>query len=75
MKVAKARLKVPSLTWCKLQQEEREKVKKKPIANWKAMVTKVKEHYLLEDYDIQLHKKRKILKQKDMDVASYTKEF
>ena len=39
------------------------------------MVTKVKEKYLPKEYEIQLHKKWQGLKQKDMDVASYTKEF
>ena len=39
------------------------------------MVTKVKENYLPEDYEIQLHRKRQGLKQKDMDVASYTEKF
>lgn len=48
---------------------------KKPIASWKAMVTKIKENYLPKDYEIQLHKKRQSLKQKDLDVAAYTKEI
>ena len=46
VKVAKARLRGPTLTWWKFLQEEREKVNTKPITNWKAMVTKIKEHYL-----------------------------
>ena len=39
------------------------------------MVAKIKETYLYEDYEIQLHKKRHNLKQKDLDVASYTEEL
>lgn len=39
------------------------------------MVAKVKENYLLEEYDIQLHKKRPNLRQRDLDVAAYTEEF
>lgn len=39
------------------------------------MVAKIRDNYLLEDYEIQLHKKRQILKKKDMDVTSYAKEF
>ena len=39
------------------------------------MVTKVKEKYLPKDYEIQIHKKRQGLKQKDLDVTTYTKEF
>ena len=52
VKVEKARLRGLALTWWKLLHEERERVNKKPIANWKAMVTKIKEHYLLEDHKI-----------------------
>ena len=62
VKVEKERLRGPSLTWWKFIQEEREKEGKKPISNWKDMVAKFKEKYLLEDYEIQLHKKRQNLK-------------
>ena len=75
VKVAKARLRGPALTWWKFIQEEREREGKKPITNWKAMVAKIRDNYLPEDYEIQLHKKRQSLKQKDLDVASYTEEF
>jgi hypothetical protein len=46
---------------------------KNPIENWSAMVTKIKENFLPEDFEIQLHKKRQGLKKKDLDVTSYTK--
>ena len=75
VKVAKSRLRGAALTWWKFLQEERKREGKKPIANWQAMVTKIKENYLPEDYEIQLHKKRQSLKQKDLDVAAYTEEF
>ena len=39
------------------------------------MVTLVKEAYVLEDYEILLHKKRQSVRQKKMDVLSYTEEF
>ena len=48
---------------------------KKPSAKWKDMVNKVKEQYLHEDNEIQLYKKRKSLKKKEMDVANYIEEF
>ena len=48
----KARLRVATLIWWNFLQEEREKVNKKPISYWKAIVTKVKENYLPEDYEI-----------------------
>lgn len=35
----------------------------------------VKENYLLEDYEVQLHQTRKNLKQRDMDISTYTEEF
>ena len=58
VRFAKSRLKGQALTWWKFVQEERESEGKKPIANWKEMVAKFKERYLLEDYEIQIHKKR-----------------
>ena len=39
------------------------------------MVTKIMEIYLPKINEIQLHKKRQGLKQKDMDVASYIEEL
>ena len=35
----------------------------------------VKEAYVPKDYEVQLHTKRKNLRQKEMDVSSYTDEF
>ena len=75
VKVAKSRLRGAALTWCKYLHREREKLYKRPIANWKAMVSKVKGQYLLKDYEIHFHKKRKSLKQKDLDVAINIEEF
>ena len=39
------------------------------------MVVKVKETYLLEDYEVKNLKQRQSLKQKYLDVATYTEEF
>lgn len=39
------------------------------------MVSMVKETYLPEDYEVQLHQKRQNLKQRDMDICTYTEEF
>ena len=63
------------MTWWKYIQEERDKMGKNSFANWKALVENVKEQYLLEDYEIQSHKKRESLKKKLMDVENYTKQF
>ncbi|XP_057858041.2 uncharacterized protein LOC131067127 [Cryptomeria japonica] len=39
------------------------------------MIALVKETYVPEDYGVQLHRRKQNLKQKDMDVSTYTKEF
>ena len=75
VKVSKSRLRGSTLEWWKYVQYERVSEGKKPISNWKAMVTKLRENFLPEDYKIQLHKMRQGLKQKDMDVSSYIEEF
>ena len=75
VKVAKSRLRGSALTWWKYLQDERVSMGKNPIANWSAMANKIKENFLPEDFEIQLHKKRQGLKQKDLDVTSYTEEF
>ena len=75
IKVAKSRLRGSSPTWWKYLQEEREKLGNNPIENWKTMVMKVKEQYLSKGYEVQLHKKKKCLKQKDMNVLTYIEEF
>lgn len=75
VKVAKSRLRGSALTWWKFVQTEREKEGKQPISAWKGMVAKVKEAYMPNDYEIQLHKKRQSLRQKDQDVNTYTEEF
>ena len=72
--MAKSRLRGSTLTWWKYVQDERINMGKNSIANWNAMVTKVKENILLEDFEIQLYQKRQGLKQKDLDVI-FTEEF
>ena len=52
VKVAKSRLRGATLTWWKYLQEERERFDKRPIANWKAMVSKVKKQNLPKAYEI-----------------------
>ena len=39
------------------------------------MVAKIKQAYIFEDYEIQLHRRRQNLRQKNMGVHSYTEEF
>ncbi|XP_059074805.1 uncharacterized protein LOC131874884 [Cryptomeria japonica] len=39
------------------------------------MIALIKETYVPEDYGVQLHRRKQNLKQKDMDVSTYTEEF
>ena len=39
------------------------------------MIDLIKETYVLKDYGVKLHRRKKSLKQKDMDVSLCTKEF
>lgn len=55
-------------------QTEREKDGKGLIVIWKGMVNKVKQTYLPNDYEVQLHRRQNI-RQKDLDVQAYTEEF
>ena len=73
--VAKSRLRGSALTWWKFVQTEREKDGKGPIVTWKGMVSKVKQTYLPDDYEVQMHRRRQNLRQKDLDVQAYTEEF
>ena len=73
--MAKSRLRGSTLTWWKYLYEERKELDKRPIENWKTMTSKVKEQYLPNNYENQLHNKRKRLKEKGLDVETYTKEF
>lgn len=59
----------------KFIQAEREKEGRKPIFTWKGMVPKVREVCMLQDYEIQLHEKRKSIRQRDLDVNYYIEEF
>ena len=63
------------MTWWKYVQDERFNMGKNDIANWNSMVTKLKENFLLEDFEIQLHKRSQGVKKNDLDLTSYTKEF
>lgn len=75
VRVEKSRLTGSTLTWWKFIQTEREKEGKNPISTWKGMVRKIKEAYMPYAYEIQLHKKRKSLRKKDLDVNSYIEDF
>lgn len=64
-----------ALTWWNFVQGERVKEGRGMIASWKKMIIEIKGVYVPEDYDVQLHKRRLNLRQKEMDVCAYTEEF
>lgn len=75
VKMAQSKMKGAALTWWTFIQDERVKEGKRKVATWKKMMALVKEAYVLVDYNVQLHKRRQNLKQKEMDVISYIEEF
>lgn len=75
VKLDKSRMKGAALTWWNFVQEERVKEDKRKICSWKKMVSMIRETYLPEDYEIQLHQKRQNLRERDMDICTYTEEF
>ena len=73
--VAKSRLKGSALVWWNMMQEERLQEGKKKIVSWERMKIRLKAQFLPKDYEVQLHKKLQNLKQRELDVSSYTEEF
>ncbi|XP_059070715.1 uncharacterized protein LOC131860330 [Cryptomeria japonica] len=75
VKIAKSKMKGLALSWWNFLQNERVENNKVPITTWKKMLAEVKKQFVPEDYEVTLHKKLHNLKQKDMDVSTYTEEF
>ena len=75
VKVEKSKLKVLALSWWKFLQNERVEQEKQPISTQKKMMVEIIKHFVPEDYEVRLHKRLHNLKQKDMDVTTYTQEF
>ncbi|XP_057835307.2 uncharacterized protein LOC131045734 [Cryptomeria japonica] len=75
VKMEKSKLKGAALTWWNFIQTERVKNGKSMINSLNKMIALVKETYVPEDYGVQLHRRKQSLKQKDMDIGSYTEEF
>ena len=63
-----------SLRWEHLQTDRQSRGKEK-IKTWPKMVNKVKNKFLPIDYQVSLLRKMQNLKQKDMTMKEYTKEF
>jgi hypothetical protein len=62
------------LWWDELQAEHRSKGKQK-IKNYDRMVAKMKAKFILKEYQINLFRRLKNLRQKILSVKEYTKEF
>ncbi|XP_059067896.1 uncharacterized protein LOC131858615 [Cryptomeria japonica] len=75
VRIGKSRMKGAALSWWNFIQNERIEEDKQPISTWRKMVLEIKKQFVPEDYEVSLHKKLQNLKQKDMDVSTYTEEF
>ena len=75
VKIAVTRLKGHALLWWENLQINRQRRGKEKIRTWPKMVNKVKNKFLPADYQVSLLRKMQNLKQKDMIVKEYTKEF
>ncbi|XP_059068481.1 uncharacterized protein LOC131858990 [Cryptomeria japonica] len=75
VKFAKTKLRGTSLTWWSSVQTERVERGMTKITTWNRMKAMMKDQFLPSDYAIQTKRLRQNLKQKDMDVMTYTKKF
>ena len=75
VKIAVTRLKGHASLWWEHLQTNRQRRGKEKFITWPKMVNKVKKKFLPADYQVSLLRKMKNLKQKDMTVKEYTKEF
>ena len=75
VKIAKAKLKGPALTWWNFVQNERLEEGKEHISTWKRMKAEVKKQFVPDDYEVLINQRLQNLKQRDMDVSGYTQEF
>ena len=64
VKVAKAKLKGPTLSWWNFLQNERIEEEKQPISTWKRMIVEIMKQFFPKDYEVMLHKRMHNLKKK-----------
>ena len=62
VKIAKSRLKGSTLTWWNFIKDDRVNNEKNLVTTWKKRVNLLRETYVPKDYEVQLHKKRMILR-------------
>ncbi|XP_059068892.1 uncharacterized protein LOC131859313 [Cryptomeria japonica] len=75
VKAAQTEPKGSTLVWWNYTQGERVKMRKNMISSWSRMVSLIKAKFMPTDYETQIIKRFDNLKQKDLDVESYTEEF
>ena len=75
VKIAVTRLKGHASLWWEHLQTHRQRIRKDKIRTWPKMVNKIKKKFLPVDYQVSLFRKMQNLKQKDMTMKEYTKEF
>lgn len=75
VKIAVTRLKGHASLWWENLQTDRQRRGKEKIKTWVKMVNKVKNNFLLADYQVSLLRKMENLRQRDMTVKEYTEEF
>ena len=56
-------------------QNERLDENKEQIATWKKMKIKIRKQFIPEDYEVLVHKRLQNIRQRDLDVSTYTQEF
>ena len=63
------------MSWWNFLQNERLDENKEKIATWKKMKAKIRKQFIPEDYEVLVHKRLEDLRQRDLDVKTYTQEF
>ena len=56
-------------------ENERLDENKEQISTWKKMKVEIRKQFIPEDYEVLVHKRLQNLKQRDLDVSTYTQEF
>ena len=68
-------MKGSALSWWNFLQNERKDEGKEPLATWRRMKSEIKRKFVPKDYEVLIHQRLQSLRQKDLDVGAYTKEF
>ena len=75
VKIVVTRLKGHASLWWENSQADRQRRGKEKIRTWVKMVNKVKKNFSLVDYQVSLLRKIQYLRQGDMTMKEYIKEF